>query len=108
MNTRADPLASLAQFEPKPATERKPKPEPDAIEKLANQHGFTSRPTAPTAPVERSKRRFKTGRNVQINVKGTAEAKARFYRLADEMDVPLGEFLEIAMDALEEKRRSGK
>ncbi len=116
MSTRADPLANLAQFEPKPVTERKPKPHSDAIEQLANEHGFTNRqgapatpaPTVATAPVARSRRRFKTGRNVQINVKGTAEAKVRFYRLADEFDVPLGELLELAMDALEREGKSKK
>jgi hypothetical protein len=53
---------------------------------MASEHGFTSREAKPSPVVERSKRRFKTERNVQINIKGTADAKARRYRLADEMD----------------------
>jgi hypothetical protein len=104
MSTRADPLASLAQFEPKPGTDRKHKPEPEAIEKLANEHGFTSRPTAPArtvAPVERSKRRFKTGRNVQINIKGEQDTKDELYRIADDIDQPLGETLKRALAALQ-------
>ena len=104
MSNRVDPLASLAQFEPKPSTDRKPKPEPEAIERLANEHGFTSRPTAPTrsaAPMERSKRRFKTGRNIQINIKGEQDTKDELYRIADDIDEPLGETLKRALAALQ-------
>ena len=52
-------------------------------------------------PVPRLQRRYTTGRNQQINVKATAETIARFYRIADEMNVPLGEVLSRALDALD-------
>ena len=47
------------------------------------------------------RRRYTTGRNQQLNVKATAETVARFYRLADQQRVPLGELLDQALQALE-------
>lgn len=45
--------------------------------------------------------RHRTGRNQQLNIKASAETIARFYRLADERRVALGELLEQALNALE-------
>lgn len=99
--SRVDPLDSLKNFEPKSVTEQKPRQSNAEIEELANKHGFVSRQTtSPTSPVERSKRRFKTGRNIQINIKGEQETKDELYRVADIIDEPLGETLKRALAAL--------
>ncbi|EAC0381489.1 TPA: hypothetical protein N3H29_004377 [Salmonella enterica subsp. enterica serovar Bonn] len=99
--SRVDPLDSLKNFEPKSAKEQKSKQSNAEIEELANEHGFVARlSTAPTPPVERSKRRFKTGRNVQINIKGEQDTKDELYRVADMIDEPLGETLKRALAAL--------
>jgi HAMP domain-containing protein len=99
--SRVDPLDSLKNFEPKSVTEQKPRQSNAEIEELANKHGFVSRQTTPpTSPVERSKRRFKTGRNIQINIKGEQETKDELYRVADIIDEPLGETLKQALAAL--------
>lgn len=45
--------------------------------------------------------RHRTGRNQQLNIKASAETIVRFYRLADERRIALGELLEQALDALE-------
>jgi hypothetical protein len=45
--------------------------------------------------------RHRTGRNQQINIKATTETIERFYKLADERRVALGELLEHALNALE-------
>lgn len=45
--------------------------------------------------------RHRTGRNQQLNIKATAETIERFYKLADQRRVALGELLEQALDALE-------
>jgi hypothetical protein len=50
----------------------------------------------------RSGRRYKTGRNQQINIKATAQVIERLYKMADARRVPLGQLLEQAIDALEE------
>lgn len=99
--SRVDPLDSLKSFEPKAATEHKAKQSNAEVEQMANEHGFVGRQASPLpAPVERSRRRYKTGRNVQINIKGEQETKDELYRVADEMDQPLGETLKRALAAL--------
>ena len=105
--SRVDPLDTLKQFEPKPVTEQKPKQSNAEIEELANQHGFVGRNTTPLSlPVERSKRRFKTGRNIQINIKGEQDTKDELYRMADEIDQPLGETLKQALASLRRELES--
>lgn len=100
--SRVDPLANLSQFEPKASVERKPGQADDEIEKIATEHGFLSRqPAQATIPETRSQRRFKTGRNIQINIKGDQSTKDELYRLADKIDQPLGETLKRALAALD-------
>lgn len=48
----------------------------------------------------RLRRRYTTGRNVQLNIKATASTVQRIGELADEMGVPLGVVLARALDAL--------
>ncbi|MEN3262543.1 hypothetical protein AAH678_28280 [Sodalis endosymbiont of Spalangia cameroni] len=98
--SRVDPLDNLRNFEPKAVTEQKTKQSNAEIEKLANQHGFVGRQSTPIA-IERSKRRFKTGRNIQINIKGDIDTKNQLYLLADYIDQPLGETLKRALLALQ-------
>jgi hypothetical protein len=99
--SRVDPLDTLKSFEPKAPTEQKTKQSTAEVEAMANQHGFVARnPTPAVVPVDRSKRRFKTGRNIQINIKGEQETKDELYRVADEIDQPLGETLKRALAAL--------
>lgn len=99
--TRANPFDDLSDFTAK--TQAKPV-EPQQIERIATEMGFPSRqPVAtPAHPLgTQVRRRYTTGRNQQLNVKATAETVARFYRLADQQGVPLGELLEQALQALE-------
>lgn len=99
--TRANPFDDLGDFTAK--TQAKPV-EPQQIERIAAEMGFPSRQPIATPPhsrVTQTRRRYTTGRNQQLNVKATAETVARFYRLADQQGVPLGELLDQALQALE-------
>lgn len=107
MSERANPFGDLGDFAPAPA---KPKADPAVIDQVAQAHGFPSRQPVKSmeqAPVEpavaRQQRRHRTGRNAQINIKATQETIDRLYRLADTQKKPLGEILELALDALENK-----
>lgn len=99
--SRANPFTDLGDFAPK--AQAKPV-EPQQIERIATEMGFPSR-QASTAPAVAKpaprRRRYTTGRNQQLNVKATAETVERFYRLADQQGVPLGELLDQALQALE-------
>lgn len=99
--TRANPFTDLSDFAPK--AQSKPV-EPQQIERIATELGFPSRqPVVAEAELKAApkRRRYITGRNQQLNVKATAETVARFYRLADQQGVPLGELLDQALQALE-------
>ncbi|WP_232493687.1 hypothetical protein [Novosphingobium kaempferiae] len=126
--SRANPFGNLDDFAAPPS----PKPVPaEAIEEIAQASGFPSRkartegapspaPAAPAKPAKREKaavappppnpapapvrqpRRRTTGRNQQINIKATEETITALYRIADELDLPLGAVLERALAALEQ------
>ena len=106
MASRADAFGDLSEFQPRPAPARRAGRDlpNEGLDQLAQASGFPSRqPPKNPAPAPRpSARRHTTGRNQQINVKATPETIARFYRLADERKVVLGELLELALDALEQ------
>ncbi len=104
--SRTDAFGDLSEFQPRPKpAQRAGREGPnEGIDQLAQASGFPSRqPAKSSGPAPRpSARRYTTGRNQQINVKATPETIARFYRLADERKVVLGELLELALDALEQ------
>ena len=106
--SRANPFGDLDDFAP----QNTPKPVPTtAIEEIAQASGFPSRKAqrrpadaevarvAPS-PVPLRRRRRTTGRNRQINIKATEKTIAELYRIADELDLPLGAVLERALEAL--------
>src|SRR5580658_2036866 len=103
MSERTNPFAMLKDppvFSTKPKSDKPV--EEAAIERLATQNNFPSRqaPRAPAVP-RRKPRRYKTGRNQQLNIKATGETIERFLKAADAENVPLGEMLKRALDAFE-------
>ena len=48
----------------------------------------------------RPRRRYTTGRNVQLNIKATSATVQRMGELADKLGVPLGVVLEKALEEL--------
>src|SRR5580692_2894198 len=104
MSGRVDPFAVLK--DPLPAFTTKPRKEKpvaeETIARIAEDNNFVSRQAPKTAKESRRKRRvYRTGRNQQFNAKATPETIDRFYKLANEKNVPLGELLRLALDALE-------
>ena len=99
MTQRTNPFGDLTDFET--ATPKTSFPAAQAVvDQVAAENNFYSRQAAkPTTP--RPQRRYMTGRNQQLNIKATAETVEQFYRLADELGVPLGEVLARALKALE-------
>lgn len=117
--SRADPFAALdvSDFKPAPAAALRPKPAAETTRAVSEAAGFTSRepspaPVAVVAPAGRKKaapktrkvveqRRHRTGRNIPLNIKVTADQQARFLRIADEQNLVQGILLERALDAYE-------
>ena len=105
--TRANAVGDLSDFQPHPP--RLGSVESEQIECVTEENGFPSRQPAALAdkPSGPAVRRHTTGRNQQLNVKATPETVVRFYRLADERRVVLGELLEQALEALKVATQPG-
>lgn len=102
--SRANPLdgLNLEEFQPK-ALEPKARPDREEIGKIAKENGFPSRQAPIDKPAEERPRQhyFRTGRNKQINIKGSPECDDHLQRLVAELGVPKGVVLEEALKALE-------
>lgn len=91
----------VSSFAPKPAAP--PRISLDQVRVVSEGASFRSREPAPLSePAEkRPPRRYRTGRNVQLNVKARAEAIEAFYAIADAQGWVLGEAFEQAVAALQ-------
>jgi hypothetical protein len=104
----SDPDFDVSKFAPK---QSKPKPETsaEAVRAVAEGSDFRSREPAPAlkkAPAEKERRRYTTGRNVQLNIKVRSETLDAFYSIADAEKWVLGETLEKAVAALQKELRA--
>jgi hypothetical protein len=98
----------VSGFEPKSPVEQAAKPEQvRAVSEIANFRSREERPPVPKPieatiqPQRREPRRYRTGRNTQLNIKARAEVIEAFYGLADREGWVLGEAFEHAVAALE-------
>jgi len=88
----------LSEFTPqKPAKTEQPSPE--AVRAVAEGVRFQSREPGKPAK-QRQQRRYRTGRNIQLNTKVTASTRDGFYEISDRYNWVLGETLERALQAL--------
>lgn len=114
MTQRDNPFGNVEDFAP--ASSTKPV-QREAIDEIARQNGFPSRSPALSTPEAasppksqpqvRQAFRYTTGRNRQLNLRATDETIERFYRLSEELKMPLGAVFELAVEALI-NQRSGK
>ncbi len=81
-------------------------PSPEKVREVSEAAQFHSRepnirlPAPGEAPPRREQRRYRTGRNVQFNVKASQQTVEAFYAISDRHGWVLGETLEYALDAL--------
>ena len=106
----ADSDLDVSGFTPRPVEE--PAVRREQVRAVSEAASFRSReprqPTLPTAPPRREQRRYRTGRNVQINIKARAETLEAFYAIADDQGWVLGEAFEHAVEALQRALRAKK
>jgi hypothetical protein len=97
----------VSGFAPK-ATDR-PAMKPEQVRAVSEAAQFQSREPqrAAAAPIastttsaRREPRRYRTGRNTQLNIKARTEAIDSFYEIADRQGWVLGETFERALEAL--------
>jgi hypothetical protein len=108
----SDDDVDISGFAPKPGPDMSAPP-PEEVRAVAESARFRSRePIAPTvapAPTpKRPPRRYRTGRNVQFNVKASQETVDAFYKISDSKGWVLGETLEHALEALQRELQGGK
>jgi hypothetical protein len=103
MNARVNPFADVKDLPVFATKPRKEMPvEKDAVDRIAAENNFPSRQAPKVArEPKRKPRTHRTGRNQQFNAKATPETIQRFYKMADEGRVPLGELLKQGLDALD-------
>jgi len=92
-----------------PTTKPQPAVRQEQVRAVAEAAQFQSREArpapAPTTTAKREPRRYRTGRNTQLNIKARTEAIESFYAIADKQGWVLGETFERAINAL--KRELG-
>jgi hypothetical protein len=112
MSERAGVFDIDGDFDVSGFTPRKNKTPPretpaEAVRAVSEASNFRSREPSPgkqKQPLQREPRRYRTGRNVQLNIKVRAETLESFYALADREGWVLGETLERAIVALTKER----
>jgi hypothetical protein len=93
----------VSGFAPKPV--EKPAAKPEQVRAVSEAASFRSResrtaPVVPDAPSKREQRRYRTGRNAQLNIKIKPETLEDFYALVDRQGWVQGEAFERAIEAL--------
>jgi hypothetical protein len=100
----------LGDFKPK-------QPEPPTVKRedvrtVSEGANFRSREPQPPAPAsmpqKREPRRYRTGRNQQLNIKARAEAIEAFYQITNQQGWVLGETFERAIEALSRELETGR
>jgi hypothetical protein len=92
----------ISGFAPKSARDAEA-PAAQAVRAVAEAANFRSREAPPLTPAQAQKReprRYRTGRNVQFNVKASQETVQAFYEVCDQQGWVLGHTLERAIAAL--------
>ena len=114
--TRRPLFEDLAEAVSSPQAARKAI-DPSVIQQVSESHDFPSREPrrgssggaqAPSTQNAASKssaqhkpRRFRTGRNIPVNMKLDQATRDSLHRIADELDIPFGEVVERALKAFE-------
>jgi len=94
----------LDGFEPKKHDKStKPINTREQVRAVTEANKFTSRSATPSKP---RRRIYRTGRNVQLNIKANRTTVETFYRIADQQGWVLGETLERALEVLDRSLKS--
>jgi hypothetical protein len=103
-NTELDVMA----FAPKKGIDARA-PAAEQVRVVAEAAHFRSREPAPARPqsnTKRAARRYRTGRNVQFNIKALQESVDMFYAITDAQKWVLGYTLQRAIEALQRELSS--
>jgi len=104
-----EPVLDISGFAPKSRPDTSAPP-PEKVRAVSEAAQFRSRePAKPKAPApKREPRRYRTGRNVQFNVKAAQATIDAFYAISDRQKWVLGYTLERALAALQRELDAAK
>jgi hypothetical protein len=113
MSKRASIFGDVAEldlggFAPKPAAESNAPP-PQKVREVSEAANFRSREPVPAKPQLKPKRKprvYRTGRNVQFNVKASQETIDAFYAISEAKGWVYGYALQRAVEALQRELTS--
>ena len=100
----------IGSFAPKTASDVNA-PRAEQVRAVAQAANFPSREPAAKKPAPkktRAPRQYRTGRNVQFNVKALAETVDTFYSVTEEQGWVLGYTLQRALEALQRELKKPK
>jgi hypothetical protein len=103
-------VLDIGSFAPKSAIDAQAPPA-EQVRAVAEAAHFRSREGAPPkmdAQFKRANRRYRTGRNVQFNVKALKETVDTFYAVTEAQGWVLGYTLQRAIEALQRELMSSK
>jgi len=104
----ADSELDVSGFAPKEAV--RPAVQPERVRAVSESANFQSREPPREIrpePPKREPRRYRTGRNIQLNIKARADVIEAFYGIADREGWVLGETFERAVEALKRELAGG-
>jgi len=102
MSERAGIFDAGADFDVSGFTPQKPRPlaPPEKVRQVSEGANFKSREPAEKKIAKHQPRRYRTGRNTQLNIKADPEVIGAFYEIADAQGWVLGETFQCAIEAL--------
>jgi hypothetical protein len=107
-----DDELDVSEFKPKPpaAVVEHPATAAEQVRAVSETVHFRSRDPkpAPAPPPRREQRRYRTGRNVQLNIKARTGAIEAFYEITEREKWVLGETFERAVEALKRELESSR
>ena len=104
MNDRIDPFLNIGLDTFKPKGQDQRPADQEVIEKISKDNNFPSR-EAPRVDETAKRRRFNSATpKKQLNIKVTESCHDRFYAMAEARGIRvLGDLMDLALDALDEK-----
>ena len=103
------PDLDISGFAPKPQPDAMA-PAPEKVREISEAARFPSRESPPpkAGKPKRARRQYRTGRNVQLNVKAAQSTIDALYAISDQQGWVLGETLDRALAALRHELAAGK
>jgi hypothetical protein len=93
----------VSGFTPKKPVKQE-QPEPEAVRAVSETANFRSREPVQAKPAKKADRRYRTGRNIQLNTKVTAETEKLLYAIYDahkgKENWTLGQIIGFGLEAL--------